>query len=299
MRRLALIVVAVSVALVGGSAAEAAMDHGGHGGGVQGAGVSMQYAAFAPVHVDALAGDEVMWTNASARVHTVNGDDGSFDSDRIAVGGTYAHSFGAAGTYAYHCRLHPTMRGEVDVHTLLLDAQPESAAPGRSYPLPGRAALPAGTEVSIEGDSGSGFERVGSATVGVDGGFSGTVTPAASTTYRAVHGGEASPPVELLVLDRHVRARAARHGRAVVVSAAVTPASHGQIAVLQLRLRERFGWWPVRRARLDHRSRVRFAIHTRRRVTARVVLTRADAATELARSAVLRLPSGAGESNRM
>jgi plastocyanin len=299
MRRPLLIAVAGAAVLLGGTAAEAAMDHAMDGATMQGAEVSMQYAAFAPVHVDVLAGDEVMWTNASARMHTVNADDGSFDSERVAIGGTYARGFDAAGTYLYHCRLHPTMRGEVDVHTLLLDAQPESAAPGRSYPLPGRAALPAGTEVSIEGDSGSGFERVGSATVGVDGGFSGTVTPAASTTYRAVHGGEASPPVELLVLGRHVRARAARHGRAVVVSAAVTPASHGQIAVLQLRLRERFGWWPVRRARLDHHSRVRFVIHTRRRVAARVVLTRADAATELARSAVLRLPSGAGESNRM
>jgi plastocyanin len=289
MRGRALCALTAAVAVLVGGAADAAMDHGAHGDTAMGAAVSMQYAAFAPVHVDVLAGDEVMWTNTSARVHTVNADDGSFDSDRVAIGGTYARSFDSPGKYAYHCTLHPTMRGEVDAHSLLLDAQPESAGPGRSYPLPGRAALPAGTEVSIEGDSGSGFRAVGSATVGADGHFSATVTPAASTTYRAVHDGEASPPVELLVLDHRVRARASRHGRAVVVSAAVDPPSHGQIVVLQLRLRERFGWWPVQRARLDHHSRARFVIHTRRRVAARVVLTRADAATELARSPVLRL----------
>jgi plastocyanin len=289
MRRPLLIGVAAAAVLLGGTAAEAAMDHAMDGATPQGAEVSMQYAAFAPVHVDVLAGDEVMWTNTSARAHTVGADDGSFDSERVAVGGTYERSFDAAGTYLYHCRLHPTMRGAVDAHTLLLDPQPETAAPGRSYPLPGRAALPAGTSVTIEGDSGGGFRDGGSATVGADGRFSATVAPAASTTYRAVHEGEASPPVDLLVLDHRVRARARRHGRAVVVSAAVSPVSHGQIVVLQLRLRERFGWWPVRRARLDHHSHARFVIHTRRRVAARVVLTRADAATELARSAVLRL----------
>jgi hypothetical protein len=88
-----------------------------------------------------------------------------------------------------------------------------------------------------------------------------------------------------------VTARASRHGRAVVVSAHVSPDSHGQIVVLQLRSRERFGWWPQRRLRLDHHSRARFVIHTRRRVTARVALTREDGATRLAESAVLRLPA--------
>jgi hypothetical protein len=126
--------------------------------------------------------------------------------------------------------------------------------------------------------------------VGADGRFGADVAPAESTSYRAVHGGEASPPVDLLVLDRRVSARAARHGRAVAVSAHVEPASPGQVVVLQLRLRERFGWWPERRVRLDRHSSARLVIHTRRRVTARVVLTRADGATRLAESAVLRLP---------
>jgi hypothetical protein len=104
-----------------------------------------------------------------------------------------------------------------------------------------------------------------------------------------VHGGNASPPVELIVLDHQVRASAARHGRAVVVSVAVTPASPGGTVVLELRLRERFGWWPDRRARLDGHSRARFVIHTRRRVRARVLLTRSDGATPLAQSPELRV----------
>lgn len=253
--------------------------------------VSMGYSTYSPVHVDVLTGDTVQWSNASARSHTVTADDGSFDSDRVVVSDGYSHEFAAPGAYPYHCRLHPVMRGEVDVHTLLLDPQPEPAAAGRPIALGGRSALPAGAEVTIEADAGGGYRSVATTTVGEGGGFSAGVTPSASTTYRAVHDGEASPPVEVLVLDRHVTARAARHGLAVVVSAHVSPDSHGQMVVLQLRSRERFGWWPERRARLDHHSSARFVIHTSRRVTARVALTRNDAATRLAESAVLRLPA--------
>jgi hypothetical protein len=77
------------------------------------------------------------------------------------------------------------------------------------------------------------------------------------------------------------------------VGARVVPAARGQRVVLQLHLPERFGWWPVRRARLDSRSRARFVIHTRRRVRARVLLTRADGVTPVARSAVVRAGASA------
>lgn len=279
------------MALAGGSAL-AAGEHGAHGGGERTSSqVGMQFASFSPVTVDVLAGDTVTWMNGSARTHTVGADDGSFESDRVVVGDSYSHTYATSGSFPYHCRLHPVMRGEVDAHTLLLDPQPESAAPGRSFPVAGRAALPEGMEVAIEGDAGSGYHEIARATVGTDGRFSAVVTPSASTSYRAVYEGERSPPVELLVLDRKVRARAARHGRAVVISATITPSAAGEVAVLQVRSRERFGWWPARRARLDHHSRARFVLHTPRRVVARVVLTRSDGATELARSAVARVPA--------
>jgi hypothetical protein len=91
--------------------------------------------------------------------------------------------------------------------------------------------------------------------------------------------------VELLVVDRTVKATGARRGGVVSVAVTVSPDSHGQTVVLQVRSRERFGWWPTKRARLDQQSRARFIVHTRRRVQARVVLTRSDGATVLAQSA--------------
>jgi plastocyanin len=276
MRRLAFALAAAAALAL--PAASTAMDDGPQ--------VSLAYAAYQPAQITALAGETVMWHNQSPRAHTVTADDGSF-AGAVYVGGMYTHAFDATGAFAYHCTLHPEMHGEVDVYRLLLDSQRGSVAPGDAYSLAGRASLPPGSPVSIEGDSGDGFRPVGSATVGGDGSFSASVRPATSTTYRASAGSDASPAVLVTVLDRKVTASIARHGGAVAVGARVAPAARGQTVVLQLHLPERFGWWPVRRARLGPSSRTRFVVHTRRRVRARVVLTRPDGATPLAQSAVL------------
>jgi hypothetical protein len=115
------------------------------------------------------------------------------------------------------------------------------------------------------------------------------VAPAATTAYRAVAGAATSPAVQLLVLDRRVGVAASRRGDRTTIRVHVVPASPRATVVLQLRLRERFGWWPVRRARLDARSRAEFRIRLHRRLRARVVLTLADGATALSRSPELRV----------
>ena len=63
----------------------------------------------------------------------------------------------------------------------------------------------------------------------------------------------------------------------------------GATLVLQLRLREHFGWWPVARARAGRDGRARFRVPVGRRVAARVVLTLADGATRLATSRTLHV----------
>jgi plastocyanin len=285
--RLVAALAACGVLLGGGSAPAQAHEHGG--GEMPGASASMMFAAFSPVQLDVLAGDTVTWTNDSARAHIVTAQDGAYESDRVAPGRTYSHTYATAGEFLYYCRLHPVMRGQVDAHVLLLDPQADAAAPGRPLSISGRAALPAGTPVAIEGDSGLGYLPAGMATVGDDGSFSTTVTPSTSTTYRAEHAGETSPPQPVAVLDRQLSVSAARHARTVAISTTVTPASPHATVVLQMRLRERFGWWPVRRMKLDHASHARFLVRHRGAVRARVLLTRADGATELARSSVVTL----------
>jgi plastocyanin len=248
--------------------------------------VSIGFYAFSPLMVDVLAGDTVNWPNDSARPHTVTADDGSFDSGRIVVRSSFARRFDAAGTYPYHCTLHPGMRGEIDVHDLLLTNPVAPAGPNRPYPISGRSALGSGTQVAIEADTGSGFAKVATASVGADGTFAVSVIPKTTSAFRAVAGTTASPPVQLIVLDHSIKTDARRlKGHRLKVEATVAPAAPGSMVVLQLHLKDRFGWWPVQMATLDARSHARFIVRQRARVPARVVLTLPDGATILATSA--------------
>lgn len=290
MRRLAPAVSAGLVALLV-AAGPTAAQHGAEPEGVQ-AEARLAFNSVSPRHLDVLVGDTVKWTNDSVRVHTVTADDGSFDSGRFGVGGTYSRMFDATGDWPYHCVLHPSIRGDVAVHRVLLSAPAAPASPNRPYPLTGRAAVAdggGGGPVTIEADSGAGFAPVATASPAADGAFATTVVPATSATYRAVAGGEASPPVSLLVLDRRISLSVRRGRSGVVLRTDVTPASAGGRVVLQLFLHDHFGWWPVQRQRLDRASAARFALRTRRRVAARVLLTLPDGATPLAVSRTVRV----------
>jgi plastocyanin len=286
MRRLAL-TAGVALALLGAPAAAGAMEMD-MGDSPQDA-VDIQFAAFAPATIDVVTGDTVRWTNQSVRVHTVNAVDGSWASPRIPGTDGFSHEFDAPGAVQYYCILHPFMRGEVDVNNVLLTAPTEPGAPGRAYTLHGRTALPAGQTITIEGDSGSGFQQAGTATANADGSFKADVVPSATATYRAVAGSDTSPDVQLIVLDRKLTASAKTRGRRVTVSSSVAPASAGAPVVLQLKLPLHFGWWPVARAKLDKASRASFAIKLGHRYPARVVLTLSDGATVLATSRTLHV----------
>jgi plastocyanin len=281
---------ATGAAGLAAAVAPAQTDHGGGAGAM--AHVAILAASYTPEHVDVVAGDSVHWDNASVLRHTVTADDGSFGSRPLFGGEAYDHRFATAGAVAYHCTVHAGMRGEVDVHRVLLDAPREPGAPGRPYVLRGRSSLPSGAPVTIERDAGAGFVAVASATVASDGSIAASVRSPETARFRAtLAGGEASPPVRLLIVDRHVTASVAGGARRPVVRVAVTPASRGATVVLQLRQREHFGWWPVARARLDRDSGARFAARVARPTRARVVLTLRDGATILARSPVVTVGS--------
>ena len=290
MRRAAVLALLFAVALGAPAAAQHAAA-GGHDGAAPAAEVSILFDRMAPPDTDVVAGDSVMWTNDSVRNHTVTADDESFDSGRLFSDDTFVHSFQAVGDAPYHCSLHPSIRGVVHVHDLLLTAPAAPASARRTFVLEGRAssALAPGTAVTLEADSGSGFAPVATATLETDGTFTASFVPTTTATYRAIAGAATSPPVQLVVLDRSMTLRTARAGRTTVLRATVTPVARGGHVVLQLFLPERFGWWPVRKARLDSRSGASFTVRTRRRLQARVVLTLPDEATRLAISRVVHV----------
>lgn len=78
--------------------------------------VFIQGMAFSPNILTITAGTTVKWTNKDAMVHTVTSDTNVFDSGNIAVDGTYSYTFNDAGTFAYHCTIHPSMKATVVVN---------------------------------------------------------------------------------------------------------------------------------------------------------------------------------------
>jgi plastocyanin len=71
---------------------------------------------FNPSTLTIKVGTTVIWKNVSSVPHTVTSDDGqTFDSGNIAVGGTFRFSFKNAGTFSYHCNIHPYMRATIVV----------------------------------------------------------------------------------------------------------------------------------------------------------------------------------------
>jgi plastocyanin len=72
--------------------------------------------AFGPASVTVSVGDTVTWTNNDAQTHTATADDASWDAGNIAGGGgTKSVTFATAGTFPYHCAIHPAMTGSVTV----------------------------------------------------------------------------------------------------------------------------------------------------------------------------------------
>ncbi len=71
---------------------------------------------FDPSTLTIKVGTTVIWKNVSSAPHSVTSDDGqTFDSGNIAVGGTFRFTFKNAGTFSYHCNIHPYMRATIVV----------------------------------------------------------------------------------------------------------------------------------------------------------------------------------------
>jgi len=91
---------------------------------------------FSPRPIQVTVGSTVTWTNATAPVHTATSDTGAWDTGNIAPGATSsAVSFPTAGTFGYHCAIHPSMTGSVVVSAAAATSPPvRTLAPGGGGP---------------------------------------------------------------------------------------------------------------------------------------------------------------------
>jgi len=71
--------------------------------------------AFVPSELDVVAGTAVTWTNTDSVAHTSTSDAPGWNSGTIAPGRQFSTVFQTAGTFSYHCSIHPGMVGTVVV----------------------------------------------------------------------------------------------------------------------------------------------------------------------------------------
>ena len=69
--------------------------------------------AYNPAELTVAVGATVTWTNTDVVSHTSTSDATGWNSGIIAPGGQFSFTFPTAGTFSYHCAIHPGMVGTV------------------------------------------------------------------------------------------------------------------------------------------------------------------------------------------
>ena len=111
MRKAALLLALIALILVSGCVQSSENQQNASSNSVE-----ISNFAYSPQEVTVKVGDTVTWTNMDSAIHTVTSDNGNeLDSATLSQGDTYSHTFESAGTYDYHCTIHPYMKGKVVV----------------------------------------------------------------------------------------------------------------------------------------------------------------------------------------
>lgn len=96
-------------------AALAAAGTSAAGDGAQEYTIAIEAMRFVPATLSVKRGDRVTWVNKDLVPHTATASAKAFDSGSIAPGGSWTYVATEAGTQAYVCAFHPTMKGEVSI----------------------------------------------------------------------------------------------------------------------------------------------------------------------------------------
>ena len=84
--------------------------------GASGSAVTISGFKFAPTSLTVKRGAKVTVTNDDSTAHTATADDGNtFDTGTLDPGSSQTISVGKPGSYAYHCSIHPFMKGTIFV----------------------------------------------------------------------------------------------------------------------------------------------------------------------------------------
>lgn len=86
-----------------------------HAQTAQSAIVMIQSYSFMPATLTVPVGTTVIWSNMDGVTHTTTSDAGLWNSGSLNPGASFQHTFTSAGTFTYHCMIHPSMHGTIVV----------------------------------------------------------------------------------------------------------------------------------------------------------------------------------------
>ena len=88
------------------------------GGNLTNNSVNITNFAFEPHQLNVTVNSSVIWTNEDATPHSIVSDKDAgveIKSDLFKKGETFEFNFTTAGSYSYHCGVHPSMTGIIQV----------------------------------------------------------------------------------------------------------------------------------------------------------------------------------------
>jgi plastocyanin len=71
--------------------------------------------AYSPNPITVSIGTTVSWLNSDSTTHTAVANGGAFTSPNVAPNARFNFTFTTAGTFPYHCTIHPNMVGTITV----------------------------------------------------------------------------------------------------------------------------------------------------------------------------------------
>jgi len=77
--------------------------------------VSINNFSFIPNNISVGVGQEVIFTNNDSATHSIVANDNSFTSGDLTPGQVFKKTFSTVGTVSYHCSIHPSMTGQIEV----------------------------------------------------------------------------------------------------------------------------------------------------------------------------------------
>jgi plastocyanin len=86
-----------------------------HGTRAANTGVDIINFTFSPANATINTGDSVTWTQRDTSAHTTTSDTGVWGSPSLSRNQTFSFTFSTAGSFPYHCAIHPSMTGGVTV----------------------------------------------------------------------------------------------------------------------------------------------------------------------------------------